>query len=230
MHERKPANVLTTEWEASPEDRSAIASLIGIDPFEEDVIRITKGYDNRLIWSCVLDDHRVVEHLVSTAQLDPEESSQLRGATSVTDLLRILNGIASPSSAQSELLSHLNQVFPNGSLSNTVVQRLTERLPAFVYFSTYERMPGSVALDDLIQRQESSTLELSDRIFLALLELVGTSPSEIQRIGPPSNSGYVFRTRIENLRHGVTVNFDERSSGFVWFFSDLVLASAEKLR
>ncbi|EDL61216.1 ATP-dependent nuclease [Gimesia maris] len=38
----------------------------------------------------------------------------------------------------------------------------------------------------------------------------------------PFNSGYVMRTRIENLRYGVTTSFDDRSTGFVWFFSFLV--------
>ena len=39
---------------------------------------------------------------------------------------------------------------------------------------------------------------------------------------PPYNSGYVFSTRIENSRHDSTVSFDDRSAGFVWFFSFLV--------
>lgn len=38
----------------------------------------------------------------------------------------------------------------------------------------------------------------------------------------PFNSGYVFRTRINNKRHRADTSFDERSSGFVWFFSFLV--------
>jgi len=45
---------------------------------------------------------------------------------------------------------------------------------------------------------------------------------------PPFNTGYVFRTRINNTRHGVTVSFDERSTGFVWFFSFLVWFSQVK--
>lgn len=45
---------------------------------------------------------------------------------------------------------------------------------------------------------------------------------------PPFNTGYVFRTRIRNKRHGVTVSFDERSTGFVWFFSFLVYFSQIK--
>lgn len=39
---------------------------------------------------------------------------------------------------------------------------------------------------------------------------------------PPFHSGHIFRTRIRNNRHKVTVGFDERSTGFVWFFSFLV--------
>lgn len=44
----------------------------------------------------------------------------------------------------------------------------------------------------------------------------------------PFNSGYVFRTTIMNKNHGVKINFDERSSGFVWFFSFLVWFSQIK--
>jgi len=36
---------------------------------------------------------------------------------------------------------------------------------------------------------------------------------------PPLNAGHIFNVRIYNSRHSVTVPFDERSRGFVWFFS-----------
>jgi hypothetical protein len=45
---------------------------------------------------------------------------------------------------------------------------------------------------------------------------------------PPFNSGWIMRTRIHNAHHEVTVSFDERSTGFVWFFSFLVLFSQVK--
>lgn len=45
---------------------------------------------------------------------------------------------------------------------------------------------------------------------------------------PPFNQGYVFRTFIENTKHWVSVNFDERSKGFVWFFSFLIWFSRIK--
>lgn len=44
----------------------------------------------------------------------------------------------------------------------------------------------------------------------------------------PFNSGYIFRTRIFNTLHEVTVPFSDRSAGFVWFFSFLVVFSQVK--
>jgi predicted ATP-dependent endonuclease of OLD family len=39
---------------------------------------------------------------------------------------------------------------------------------------------------------------------------------------PPYNSGANLYIRIKNRRHGVTIPFDQRSKGFIWFFSFLV--------
>lgn len=38
----------------------------------------------------------------------------------------------------------------------------------------------------------------------------------------PFNNGHILTLRVHNLRHRVSVGFDERSAGFVWFFSFLV--------
>ena len=44
----------------------------------------------------------------------------------------------------------------------------------------------------------------------------------------PFNDGWIFSTRIVNERHRASVNFDERSSGFIWFFSFLIWFSQMK--
>ena len=38
---------------------------------------------------------------------------------------------------------------------------------------------------------------------------------------PPFNEGHIISLRVRNNRHRVTVGFDDRSTGFVWFFSFL---------
>lgn len=46
----------------------------------------------------------------------------------------------------------------------------------------------------------------------------------------PYNSGVNLYIRIKNRRHGVTVPFDQRSKGFIWFFSFLVWFDAVQAR
>lgn len=46
----------------------------------------------------------------------------------------------------------------------------------------------------------------------------------------PYNSGINLYIRIKNRRHGVTVPFDQRSKGFIWFFSFLVWFDAVQSR
>jgi predicted ATP-dependent endonuclease of OLD family len=47
---------------------------------------------------------------------------------------------------------------------------------------------------------------------------------------PPFNNGKNLYIRVKNLRHGVTVPFDQRSKGFIWFFSFMVWFSAVESR
>lgn len=53
-----------------------------------------------------------------------------------------------------------------------------------------------------------------------------TDPKDIA----PYNSGVNLYIRIKNRRHGVTVPFDQRSKGFIWFFSFLVWFDAVQSR
>ena len=47
---------------------------------------------------------------------------------------------------------------------------------------------------------------------------------------PPFNTGKNLYIRVKNQRHGVTVPFDQRSKGFIWFFSFMVWFSAVENR
>ena len=61
--------------------------------------------------------------------------------------------------------------------------RRDAHLPTFVYFAGHQKMPGQVALEDLKARQAVDQLKFGDRAFLALLDLVGTTPEDIATIG-----------------------------------------------
>ena len=272
---KDPDNVVTTTWTIEASDLQVVASYLGPEAMIQTEVTIAKGYDNVRNWSELTVDHKkVVDHFISSADLHTEEAERLRSAQDVPELLKLLSESEAPSERETSLIQHVNDVFGSKTVEQFVISSLLERLPQFVYFADYDRLPGQVSITDLLERkgQNSASLTMRDRLFLALLDLAGTEPdalnntpefealiAELEAIEnrisseifkywsqnkhlkvkfsfdagrsgdpPPFNSGWVFRTRIENSRHGVSVPFDERSTGFVWFFSFLVWFSQLK--
>ncbi len=261
-----PDDVLTTVWELSDEERLSLRDKFGPDALKTATVTVTKGYDNKQYWDLNIDEKKVVAHYLRSAALYHEEMSALERAETISELISVLRSKEFPSVPQSALLNALERNFPNGDPTLAAVNILKGRLPTFVYFADYQKMPGQVSIDELMRKQREQRLQFGERVFLALLDLADTKPEEIQNIGrfeelvaeleavsnrlseeifeywsqnrhlevdfrfdaarpadpAPFNTGYVFRTRIRNKRHGVTVSFDERSSGFVWFFSFLI--------
>ena len=268
-----PDNVLTTTWAIEASDMQVLDSYLGAGAMIQTEVTFTKGYDNvRNLSKLTIDQKKVVDHFISSADLHTEEAERLRPAQDVPELLKLLSESEAPSERETELIQHVNEVFGSKTVKQFVIDSLSERLPKFVYFADYDRLPGQVSITDLLERKNSASLAMRDRLFLALLDLAGTEPdalnntqefealiAELEAIEnrisseifkywsqnkhlkvkfsfdagrpgdpPPFNSGWVFRTRIENFRHGVSVPFDERSTGFVWFFSFLVWFSQLK--
>jgi hypothetical protein len=87
--------------------------------------------------------------------------------------------------------------------------------------------------EEVIARFEAASIKISQEIFrywsqnrhLAVQFRVDMAlPGD----PPPFNQGRIVRTRIDNRHHMVSVPFDERSTGFVWFFSFIALFSQVK--
>ena len=271
--ETNPENVLTTAWELEDTDLEALGpKKRGTQAFRNATVLVTKGYDNVTHWDIQFNQQQAISHFLTSAGLSKVELAELKELETIDEVISKLEAVESPSESQSKLLRTLKKSFTDGNLAKTAINVLKNRLPKFLYFDDYYKLPGQVSIDDLTKRQTENRLDSSHRVFIALLDLVGTSPKDVSKIGrfeelvaeleavsnrlsyevfeywsqnkhlevdfrfdnarpndlPPFNSGYIFRTRIKNRRHGVTVSFDERSAGFVWFFSFLVWFSQLK--
>ncbi|MGE0761863.1 MAG: AAA family ATPase [Bdellovibrionales bacterium] len=120
----------------------------------------------------------------------------------------------------------------------TEKQTLTSEDRVFMSFLglvgvSLEELAKQNQFEPLIARLEAASIKISREIFeywtqnrhLKVQFRVDAAQSGD---APPFNSGRIMRTRILNTHHDVTVSFDERSTGFVWFFSFLVLFSQVK--
>ncbi|HEX4452457.1 MAG TPA: AAA family ATPase [Kofleriaceae bacterium] len=101
--------------------------------------------------------------------------------------------------------------------------------------TTVEKVSDLKTFEGLVSRFEAASNKLTNEIFAywsqnRFLTVQFRLDQGQADDPPPFNTGRVFRTRIHNKLHQVTVPFDERSAGFVWFFSFLALFSQVKKR
>lgn len=261
-----PDVVLLTQWQLEQSDLDALAATLGPDALTDPLVHVTKDYANVVSWTVNIDEPSVVKHLVTEAGLWPEDGVDTRVIQGIPALIEKLESYETPSERQAALLRTLRELFPQQSVIDRAITILNARLPRLLYFANYQIMPATVAIDDLLAKISQGSVTVPERVFLALMSLVGIEPAQLGSIGrfeeliaeleavsnrlsavifaywsqnkhlevqfrfdagrsadpPPLNSGYIFRTRINDKRHGISLNFDERSSGFVWFFSFLI--------
>ncbi|MDY0355243.1 MAG: AAA family ATPase [Sedimentisphaerales bacterium] len=264
----EPANVLTTHWELEDADIACVREQLGEVSFTDGRVIIEKGYDNQRRWSVSVNEAPIVQRYLAEAEVDVADRDELDKCDTFMQLAAKLESNPSRGVGCEKLFQRISEDFPEGFRSR-VHSILASRLPKFLYFREYDRLPGRVAIADLLKRQQVNQLKFDDRIFLALLDLANSNPEDINGIGrseqlimeleaisnrltaeifefwsqnrhldiqfrfdaarpqdpPPFNTGHVFSTRVYNQRHRATVNFDERSSGFIWFFSFLIWLS-----
>ena len=259
----EPAEALTTNWALGPQDIEDLESVIGPAARQIQTVRIQKGYDNQVVFTFDVDETAVAQHVIDSFNLDRDDLRGVEGVTSLADLHRRLSDMEPRSHGFHRILDAVISNFQGLSARQTVADMLITWLPKFAYFSEYLRMPGQIAVNYLRAMARTNSLDEGDKVFLALLEIVGPSVDDLERIDQhemltaeleaasnritqevfqywsqnqslrvqfqlqralpgdpaPFNEGWIIRTRIQNTRHGDSINFDERSTGFVWFFS-----------
>ncbi|PTR10848.1 putative ATP-dependent endonuclease of OLD family [Nitrosospira sp. Nsp5] len=101
--------------------------------------------------------------------------------------------------------------------------------------TTVEQVASIQDFESLVSRFEGASNKISAEMFRywsqnKFLKVIFRLDHALPGDPSPFSSGRIFRTRILNKLHDVTVPFDDRSTGFVWFFSFLALFSQVKKR
>jgi hypothetical protein len=267
-HETDPDPILETVWQLDAEDHRVVNEALPGAAYTTTAVTILKGYSNSRTWDVEVDEAKVLSTLLAQSGLFQEESDKLKDLNGVQSAIQLLTAKADKSERETAFLNALKTRFQDKTAGRVAINVLFERLPKFIYFSDYDRLPGQISLTALLQKQAAAptTLTRQEQIFLALLDLAGTDAKELQSTSKfeelkaeleairntisdeifeywsqnrdlrveftfdagraadpaPFNQGWVFRTRIENMRHRASVPFELRSTGFIWFFSFLV--------
>jgi ABC-type cobalamin/Fe3+-siderophores transport system ATPase subunit len=271
-HRNENAVVLKTVWQLSDKEVAELKEIVGPKALTGSTITIYKRYnDKSSTWTMGGNEAAAAEYVLSNSGLHAEEQTAFVHLKTIDAFKKQLAALGAAANERHNAFSqHLEKYFKRGSVNSAIIDFLS--VPKFFYFSSYDRMSGQVALEQMLAKKANKTLDRNDHVFIAFLGLVGTTLEDMAKLDKfepmiaklesvsnrisreiftywtqnrnlkvqfrldagrtgdpaPYNSGNILRTRVENTIHEASVSFDDRSTGFVWFFSFLVLFSQFK--
>ena len=271
-HSQEEALVLKTVWRLSDKEVTGLKEIIGPKGLTDATVTVFKRYKEKgTTWTTSGNEAAAAEHVLAKSGLHAEEREPFAKLKTIDAIKKQIDALGAEANERHKAFrQHLEKHFKRGSVSTAIIDFL--KLPKFFYFSSYDRMSGQVALEQILGKKANNTLDRSDQVFIAFLGLVGTTLEEMAKLNQfepmiaklesvstrisreiftywtqnrnlkvlfrldagrsgdpaPYNSGNILRTRVENTIHEASVSFDDRSTGFVWFFSFLVLFSQFK--
>lgn len=179
-HADGKSKVVRTTWGLSSDDARAIHARFGEKALTSNNVSIERGigYGNSSSWTVHVDSKSCLAFLLDRHKLDETERHVLSGSVDAATAVSAIEGVSQRSPGLDALLADLKTCRGN-SFNLTVIDILNGRLPKLFLTSHFDRMSGEVSINSLKQAQSSSTLSISDRIFLDFLEYAGTSVDEL---------------------------------------------------
>ena len=242
IHEQDPCEVAQAEFELSPEELSEIESNFGDGVLASNKVIVTKNYKNERGWKIDLSDS------ISSSS-SPNSFTEPSNPTPTSFQNAVQNNESNVSVSEKIAEQFLERWLPkfvyfdNYSLmrGKISINELRERSEnggplddadrTFLSLLTLsgvslEDLEKDLGYEDIKVELESASITITDEIFEywqqnRQLKVEFDVSQADPRDPAPLNEGKILHVRIENARHRVTVSFDERSKGFVWFFSFL---------
>jgi predicted ATP-dependent endonuclease of OLD family len=164
---RKHAPVVNAVFELSPEDRQAVAAVIGDAALQSPYLTLSKAYDNTTHYSLEIDVTAALRYLAT--HLPAASDEPLPAWNDVSDGIEALTRVEQ-TEAVKRTAALLHDVKESNGFSSYVYARILSPLvPKFLYFDEYYQMTGPVNVEALKQRVTEEKLRPSDHPLLGLI-------------------------------------------------------------
>ena len=243
IHEQNPCTVAKAEFELSKEEVSEIEANFGEGVLASNKVIVGKNYKNERIWEVNISESALAIENSFTPSFSPTPVSIPGGIADKTE-----SGTISPVAKKiaddflekwlPKFVYFDNYSTMRGKISISDLKKRTAEGGPFddadrTFMSlltlsgvSLEELEEDLGYEDVKVELESASITITDEIFEywrqnRQLKVEFDLSQADPRDPAPMNEGKILHVRIENARHRVTVSFDERSKGFVWFFSFL---------
>ena len=248
IHETNPSVVAMAEFRLTTDEIQELESNFGEGVLNSDIVQISVNYNNERIWSIPTTETSSTPpssfNIPSdTSEIEPPTS--IRGAIDAQAVNSQKSSVLNKKIEQDFLEKWLPKFvyFDNYStmrgkisindlkektLSSGILDDADRTFMSLLTLTglSLEDLDQDLGYEDIKVELESAAITITDEIFeywqqnrelKVEFDLSQADPADV----PPLNEGKILHVRIENARHRETVSFDERSKGFVWFFSFL---------
>jgi predicted ATP-dependent endonuclease of OLD family len=180
-HTSGEATVITTTWALDAEDVAAVEAELGEGCLTaHDIVAYKKYGEESTAWTVPLDESQIVKSLLTRFGVKASETKQLSVA-SVKDFVAKVAILGEASDEAKAAAAEVSR-FRSGSALCKAIDVLQQRMPEFLYFSSYDRMDGRVQLEALEAARANNTLNAGQQIFQDFLDFAGTSAPELQSV------------------------------------------------
>ena len=242
IHEQNPCEVAQAEFELTPEEVGEIEANFGNGVLASNKVIVTKNYKNDRAWKIELSDSSSNSPNTNTftQPSNPTPTSFQTPVQNIEPSIGVSEKIAEQFMERwlPKFVYFDNYSLMRGKISiNELRERSENGGPlddadrTFLSLLTLsgvslEDLEKDLGYEDIKVELESASITITDEIFEywqqnRQLKVEFDVSQADPRDPAPLNEGKILHVRIENARHRVTVSFDERSKGFVWFFSFL---------
>ena len=242
IHEQSPCEVAQAEFELTPEEVGEIEANFGNGVLASNKVIVTKNYKNDRAWKIELSESSSNSPNTNTftQPSNPTPTSFQNPVQNIEPSIGVSEKIAEQFMERwlPKFVYFDNYSLMRGKISiNELRERSENGGPlddadrTFLSLLTLsgvslEDLEKDLGYEDIKVELESASITITDEIFEywqqnRQLKVEFDVSQADPRDPAPLNDGKILHVRIENARHRVTVSFDERSKGFVWFFSFL---------
>ncbi|HEX8221442.1 MAG TPA: AAA family ATPase [Chloroflexia bacterium] len=205
-HEANPAVVTELTYTLEPAEIAQINQSLGFDLLDELSFVRQHRYDGTSSVTLQVPEEAYIQHKVREANLRDELTNRLLDATSVRQLISMLDATAIDTESKA-LLRDLKDTFSKvpeswPSMLNYLLwaRAIGPRIPRFLYFDDYYLLPGKINLATLQQNVERQTVAEEDKTVLSLLRM-----AEVDLTQLTVATGYEsVKAKLEAISNSIT--------------------------
>lgn len=182
-HPDGDALAVRTILELEAEELQDLANRVGPGTVRSAEVVAFRRYQSSLSFTFSVDYKAAIKHLFDLHKLDAADRKLLLSASTTSELIELLEGIAEPSDNITALSAYLKKY---GTITHQVTLIIKDYLPKFMYFSSYDRMDGAIQLERTKKLIANETINNDEfrgqKLFAEFLKYAGVEIDELMAV------------------------------------------------